>query len=153
MHIGIGVGSRTGARMVGSASVVIPLLSLRTSVRLPLSRFQSPPHQTGQAHLTHPAFRLLVAIYKTRRVLHSIQDGFKLNMNSLFPPFDCFCLSTKDDRNGRIGYSFSGSAKRRQAPVETDLPRNNWLRLIKTVSKGGRSNQLLRPQVNTLTGR
>jgi hypothetical protein len=37
--------------------------------------------------------------------------------------------------------------------VETDLPRNNRLRLIETVSKRGRSNLLLRPQVNTLTGR
>lgn len=73
-------------------------------------------------------------------------------MDSRFRLSIVFVLTTKDYRNERIGYSISGLAKRRQAPVETNLPRNTRLRLIETVRNVGRGNQLLRPTVN-ITGR
>jgi hypothetical protein len=59
------------------------------------------------------AQQALAAINEARKVLHSIQDGFKVKMDSRFPPFDCFCLDNKrlSKRMNRLFFFWAGEAE------------------------------------------
>jgi len=79
-------------------------------------------HLNFDGGLQHPHF----AVYEAGKMLHFVQDGFNVKLNSWSQPFDAFCLcKQKTIETGEISNFLFWSAKRTRAPVETDPRRNN----------------------------